>query len=315
MLGKMKSTRDAYSEVLVEMGELFPNLVVVDADTSLSTKSTMFGQKFPKRFFNVGIAEQNLIGVAAGFALVGKLPVATAYGAFIPAKCFDQIRNSIAYPNLNVKTFVSHTGLTTGADGATHQPLEDIAIMRTLPNYTVIEPSDGVETKKVIHEALKKKGPVHVRMHRHPVPTIYSEDFDYKIGKANILLDGSDVTLMACGVMVHRALEAGKQLQKEGISARVIDNHTIKPIDQKTIIKAAKDTGAIVTAEDHNIFGGMGSAVAEVLVENHPTYLRRVGVRDVFGESGSADDLLEKYGLTSENIIKNAKELLKLKET
>ncbi|MHA2059895.1 MAG: transketolase family protein [Candidatus Ranarchaeia archaeon] len=313
MSEKMQSTRDAYSEVLVEMGEQFPNLVVIDADTSLSTKSTMFGGKFPDRFFNVGIAEQNLIGVAAGFALAGKLPVATAYGAFIPAKCFDQIRNSIAYPNLNVKTFVSHTGLTTGADGATHQPLEDIAIMRTLPNYTVIEPADGVETKKAIHAALVKKGPVHVRMHRHPVPIIYSEDFDYKIGKANILQEGSDVTLVACGVMVHTALEAGKQLQKNGISARVIDNHTIKPIDQKTLIKAARDTGAIVTAEDHNILGGMGSAVAEVLAENHPTFMRRVGVNDTFGESGSANDLLQKYGLTVENIVQKAEELLKLK--
>lgn len=304
-----KATRDAYGEALAELGGENPNVVVLDADTSVSTKTQKFACKFPERFFNVGIAEQNLIGVAAGLALSGKIPYVSTYAVFAPGKCLDQIRNAVAYPNLNVKIVATHGGITVGEDGATHQAIEDISVMRAIPNMKVIVPADAVATKNFVKKVAYVKGPVYVRLSRPSIPIVYDEDFEFSIGKGVTLKDGSDITIFACGVMVAEALVAFDLLKKLRVSARVIDLHTIKPIDEDLIIEAAEETEGIVTAEDHNIIGGLGSAVAEVLAEKRPAPIRRVGVKDTFGESGDHKELMLKYGLTADNIAQAALDL------
>lgn len=299
----MMATRDAYGEALKELGKINKDIVVLDADLSGSTKTGVFAKEFPERFINVGIAEQNLIGTAAGLATTGKIPFASSFAMFAAGRAFEIIRNSVAYPKLNVKIAATHAGLTVGEDGASHQALEDISIMRTIPNMVVLNPADGVETKAAIKKAAEYKGPVYIRLGRSKVPVIFDEEsYEFEIGKGIKLREGTDVTIIATGIMVSLAMEAAEILKKEGLEARVINMHTIKPIDKDIILEAARETRAIVTAEEHNIIGGLGSAVAEVLVESYPTVMERVGVMDTFGESGNGDELLKKYGLTAENI-------------
>ena len=301
MIMEKMATREGYGKALAKLGAEYPDIVVLDADLAKSTKSYEFCKHYPERFFNMGIAEQNLMGTAAGLAASGKIVFASTFAIFATGRAFEQIRNSIAYPNLNVKIAASHAGLTVGGDGATHQAIVDISIMRSLPNMTVIAPADGIEAEKAVMAAVQYEGPVYIRLGRSAVPVIYGEEHEFKIGKASQLRDGQDVTIFACGIMVKESLQAAEELAGEGISVRVINMATIKPLDEEAIIRAAKETGAIVTAEEHSIIGGLGSAVAEVLVENAPVPLVRVGVKDTFGESGEPDELLEKYGLRKRN--------------
>lgn len=304
------ATRDAYGQALAELGALNDKVVVLDADLSKSTKTNDFKKVFPERFFNMGIAEQNLLGTAAGFAAAGKIPFASSFAVFAVGRAYDQIRNSIAYPKLNVKIAATHAGLTVGEDGGSHQMLEDIALMRALPNMTVIVPADGVETKQVIMAAAAYDGPVYIRLGRPKVPVLFDESYQFEIGKGVVLKDGADVTLVATGIMVSKAMEAAEALAADGISAAVVNISTIKPLDQQLIIEMAQKTGAMVACEEHNIYGGLGSAVAEVLVEHCPVPMARVGVEDSFGESGLPDQLLEKYGLTAANIADKAKAVI-----
>ena len=308
------ATREAYGNALAEYGT-DSRIVVFDADLSKSTKTNNFKKKYPERFFNMGIAEGNMMSTAAGMAACGKVAFASTFAVFASGRAFEQIRNSICYPRLNVKIGATHAGISVGEDGASHQAIEDIAIMRALPNMTVISPADAVETKYAVKAAIEHDGPVYLRLGRLSVPVIYDENnYKYEIGKGITLSEGNDATIIATGLMVHGALEAKDLLQKEGISARVVNIHTIKPIDADIIIKAAKETGVIVTAEEHNIIGGLGSAVAEVLVEHYPVPLIRVGVQDKFGKSGKPDKLMEMYGLTAADIVKKTKDVLKMKK-
>lgn len=304
------ATRDAYGKALVRLGEINRDVVVLDADLAGSTKTAKFRDKYPERFFNMGIAEQNLIGTAAGLALSGKIPFASTFAIFATGRAFEQIRNSVAYPNLNVKIAATHAGLTVGEDGASHQALEDIAVMRAVPNMTVIVPADGVETEQAVFAAAGHQGPVYLRLGRPGVPVIYGEDYRFEIGKANLLRPGKQVGLVAAGIMVSIALEAAEALQAEGIDAAVLNMSTIKPLDEEAVIQLAKTTGALVTAEEHNILGGLGSAVAEVVAEHCPVPVLRVGVEDVFGQSGTPGELLAEYGLTKEKIVEKAKEAI-----
>ena len=301
------ATRDAYGEALAELGAINDKVVVLDADLSKSTKTNDFKKVYPERFFNLGIAEQNLLGTAAGFAAAGKIPFASSFAVFAVGRAYDQIRNSIAYPNLNVKIAATHAGLTVGEDGGSHQMLEDIALMRAVPNMTVIVPADGVETKQVVMAAAEHEGPVYIRLGRPKVPVLLGDDYKFEIGKGVVLKEGTDVTLIGTGIMVSKAVEAAELLAADGISAAVVNISTIKPLDNALITEMAQKTGAVVTCEEHNIYGGLGSAVAEVLVENCPVPMARVGVEDKFGESGLPDELLEKYGLTAANIAEKAK--------
>ena len=307
---KKIATREAYGNALVKLGQMNENVVVFDADLSKSTKTAGFQKAFPTRFFNMGIAEQNLIGAAAGMSVAGKIPFASTFAMFATGRAFEVIRNSVCYPKLNVKVCATHAGLTVGEDGASHQSVEDISIMRSVPNMTVIVPADGVETEQIIFEVAKYNGPVYVRLGRSAVPTIFDENYKFEIGKGVEVQEGTDATVIACGIMVNEAMKAHDMLKEEGISLRVINMPTIKPIDTDIIIKAAKETKAIITAEEHSIIGGLGSAVSEVVVENCPVPVKRVGVKDTFGESGSPNDLLEKYGLTANDIVKAVKESL-----
>jgi len=302
--------RDALAEALLELGERDRRIVVIGADTSVSIKTSLFGDKFPDRFFNVGIAEANMVGIAAGLALAGKIPYVSTYSAFVPGKCLDQIRNAIAYQKLNVKIVSSHGGLTVGPDGASHQTVEDVAVMRAVPNLNVVVPADGPSARILITEAAKIPGPFYIRLARPNVPTVHQSSSDLHIGKAKVLREGSDVTLVGCGIMVNEAMEAAEMLNKERISAEVIDSHTIKPLDAQTIVKSARKTGHVVSAEEANIIGGLGGAIAETLGEHHPTRMLRVGIRDTYGESGEHPELLAKYGLTSKEIFRTAKTLL-----
>ena len=304
------ATRDAYGEALAELGAVNENIVVLEADLSKSTKTSDFKKVYPERFFNMGIAEQNMIGTAAGFAAAGKTPFASTFAVFAAGRAYDQIRNSIAYPNLNVKIAATHAGLTVGEDGGSHQMLEDIALMRALPNMTVIVPADGIETKQVIKAAAELEGPVYIRLGRPKVPVLFGDDYKFEIGKGVVLKEGTDVTLIGTGIMVSKAMEATELLAAEGISAAVVNISTIKPLDAELIITQAQKTGAVVTCEEHTICGGLGSAVAEVLVENCPVPMARVGVEDKFGESGLPDELLEKYGLSASNIAAKAKAVI-----
>ena len=307
------ATREAYGNALAEFGS-DNRIVVFDADLSKSTKTDNFRKKYPERFFNMGIAEGNMMATAAGMASCGKVVFASTFAMFAAGRAFEQVRNSICYPKLNVKIGATHAGLSVGEDGASHQAIEDIAIMRAIPNMTVISPADAVETKYAVKAAIEHEGPVYLRLGRLNVPVIYDESgYKFEIGKGIVLAEGNDAAIIATGLMVSAALEAKELLQQEGISARVIDIHTIKPIDVDIIVKAARETGAIVTAEEHNIIGGLGSAVAEVLSENYPVPLVRVGVQDKFGKSGKPDILLQMYGLTAADIVKSTKAALKKK--
>lgn len=308
-----KATREAYGETLKELGAKIPEIVVLDADLSASTKTAVFAKAFPDRFFDTGIAEGNMMSVAAGLAASGKIPFASTFAVFGAGRAYEQIRNSICYPNLNVKVAVTHAGLTVGEDGATHQMLEDIALMRALPNMTVVVPADAAETAQVIRWAASYQGPVYIRMGRAKVEDVISPDAEFVPGKSTTLADGSDVTIMACGIMTQQALQAAKMLAEEGISARVINMSSIKPIDEEAIVKAAKETGAIVTCEEHTVMGGLGSAVAEVVVRQCPVPMAMVGTEDVFGQSGKASEVLKVYGLTPEHIALEAKKLVEAK--
>jgi len=311
----MGDMRTGYGEALVELGAINKRVVVVGADTTESLKTALFGNKYPDRFFNVGISESNVVSVAAGLAMADKIAYASTYAAFIPGKCVDQIRNAIAYPNLNVKIVVSHAGLSVGPDGASHQQIEDLAITRAIPNMKVVVPADEVATRRLVHLIAEIDGTFYMRLTRPKSALVYEKNSaDYKLGKSNTLKDGSDATIIACGLMVPEAVDAANMLSKDGISCRVIDMFTIKPLDESAIIKAAQDTGAIVTAEEHNIYAGLGSAVAEVLVENKPIPMKRVGVKDTFGESGEHTELLIKYGLTANDIARSVQELVKVKK-
>jgi transketolase len=307
---KLESQRNYWAKALVELGRTRKDIVVVSADLSSSVKTSLFAAEFPERHFNVGIAEQNMMSIAAGLASCGKTAFASTFAAFGTGRVYDQIRQSIAYPELNVKIIATHAGITVGGDGATHQIVEDLALMRSLPNMTVIVPADGPETYKAIKAVADYKGPVYVRMGRADVPTITNSESKFQIGKATILRDGHDVSLIGCGIMVSRCLLAAEELQKHKISARVINLSTIKPIDVRTIIKAARETGGVVTAEEHSAVVGIGSAVAMVLVENAHVPMKRVGIPDVFGQSGDSDELMEKYGLTAENIVEAAHDVI-----
>lgn len=308
-----KATRDAYGETLKELGAIYPDLVVLDADLSASTKTQDFAKVYPERFFDCGIAEGNMMSVAAGLAAAGKIPFASTFAIFGAGRAYEQIRNSICYPKLNVKIALTHAGLTVGEDGATHQMLEDIALMRVLPNMTVIVPADAQETKAAVKWAASYQGPVYIRMGRAKCDDVTAENTPFVPGKATVLRKGYDITIIACGIMVGKALQAADILKGAGITARVINMSSIKPIDEDVIIKAASDTGAIVTAEEHQVQGGLGSAVAEVVVKHCPVPMAMFGVEDRFGESGKADDLLKAYGLTAAHIAETALQLYKRK--
>ncbi|MDD6214424.1 MAG: transketolase family protein [Firmicutes bacterium] len=306
-----KATRESYGAALAEFGS-DERIVVLDADLSKSTKTEMFKKVYPERFFNMGIAEANMMSVAAGLASTGKIVFASTFAMFAAGRAFEQIRNSIGYTKLNVKIGATHAGISVGEDGASHQCLEDIALMRTIPNMVVINPADDIEARLAVKAAIEHNGPVYMRFGRLAVEDVNPTDYKFEIGKGVQLADGNDVTIIATGLMVQMALEAHEMLKKDGISARVINIHTIKPIDKKIITKAAKETGAIVTAEEHSIYGGLGNAVTEVVCENAPCPVKIIGT-DRFGKSGKPAELFKEYGLTAENIYKNAKEIVKNK--
>ena len=314
-MGNKIATREAYGKALVKLSTLNENVVVLDADLSKSTKTADFKAVSPERFINMGIAESNMMGVAAGLSTCGKIPFASTFAMFAAGRAFEQIRNSICYPKLNVKVCATHAGLTVGEDGATHQSVEDISLMRSIPNMTVINPADAVETEAAILAVAEYNGPCYVRLGRLPVSVINnSENYRFEIGKGVTLAQGDDLTIVATGMMVELALEAKDELAKDGINARVINIHTIKPIDRYLLIKAAKETGAIVTAEEHSIIGGLGSAVAEVVTEECPVPVLKVGIKDTFGESGKPNELLKAYGLTVESIVEHSKKAISLKK-
>ncbi|OGS52400.1 MAG: transketolase [Euryarchaeota archaeon RBG_13_61_15] len=314
MAWKIESQRKQYGKALVELGKERGDIVVLDADLSSSTRTQDFASAFPERFFNVGIAEQNMMDTAAGLASSGKTVFVSTFAVFGTGRCYDQIRQSIAYPKLNIKIVASHAGITVGGDGASHQIIEDIALMRVLPNMSVIVPVDAPETYKVVKAISKTHGPVYVRIGRADVPTITDPSAPFEMDRAQIMREGKDVTLIGCGIMVSKCLEAADELMKHGVDARVINLHTIKPIDEKAIVKAARETGGVVTAEEHSVMMGMGSAVAMCLVENFHVPMKRVGIPDVFGESGGCDELMAKYGLTIDNIVEAAHDVLKRKK-
>jgi len=306
--------RDAYGETLVELGGKHPNIVVLDADLSKSTKTILFAKKYPERFFEMGIAEANMISAAAGFASCGKIPFASTFAVFATGRVYDQIRIDVAYSEANVKIFATHGGISVGKDGASHQMIEDLTLMRVLPNMTVLAPSDATQTRRLVELMATTKGPMYARIGRANAPLLYSkEDLrDLEIGKGLIVKDGSDVSIIACGTMVDQAVDASEQLGKEGVSVRVVDMHTIKPLDEKLVLKCARGTNAIVTVEEHSVIGGLGGAVSEVLAENGAFVpFKRIGVQDMFCESGEPDELFDKYGLSTAHIIKTVKKLLK----
>lgn len=311
---KKNATRIAYGEALKILAETNKDVVVLDADLSKSTKTETFKKACPERFFNVGIAEQDLIGVSAGLAAAGKIPFASSFAMFAAGRAYEIIRNSVAYPKLNVKIAATHAGITVGEDGASHQMLEDLSLMRTIPNMVVLNPADEVEAKAAVLAAAAYVGPVYIRLGRMEVPTIFDEaTYQFEIGKGVVIEEGTDVTLVATGIMVAAAVEAREILAAEGISARIVNIHTIKPLDNHIIIESAEKTGALVTAEEHSIYGGLGSAVSEVVVANKLVPVEVVGVKDTFGESGVPSDLLEKYGLTAKDLVAAAKKAISRK--
>lgn len=304
MFESKKATRESYGEALEKLGEKNEKIVVLDADLSSATKTNLFAKKYPNRFFDMGIAEQNMISTAAGMATCDKIPYVSTFAVFAAGRAYDQIRNSICYPKLNVKICATHAGITVGEDGATHQMIEDISLMRTLPNMTVISTSDDIQTKWVVEEISKINGPVYLRLARVSTPNIYEENHKFEIGKAIQIGDGVDGTVFATGVTVAEGLKAQQILKEKGIDVRIIDIHTIKPIDKDIIIKCAKETQKLISIEDHNIIGGLGTAISEVLVEEYPKKLIRLGIKDIFGKSGKAEELMKEFEITAEDIIK-----------
>lgn len=304
------ATRDAYGDALLELGKKRTDVVVLDADLSCSTKTAKFAKAFPERFFNMGISEQDMIGTASGLSLTGKLPFASTFAVFETGRAWEQIRQSISYPNLNVKLVATHSGITVAEDGASHQAIEDIALMRVLPNMTVIVPADGIETKQAINAVADYNGPVYVRLGRAKVPVVMPEDYKFEIGKAHIFHIGKDANIIAAGIMVSIAMQAAKTLKKQGIDAGVINMSTIKPLDIESLIKAAKASSLVVTAEEHSVIGGLGSAVCEFLADDHPVKIKRIGIKDTFGCSGPSDELMKLYGLTADDIVKTIRESL-----
>lgn len=300
------ATRAAYGKALVKLGELNPDVVVLDADLSKSTKTDGFAKNFPDRFIQMGIAEADMMGTAAGLAASGKIPFASSFAIFASGRAYDQVRQTAGYGRLNVKIGASHGGITVGEDGASHQSIEDLALMRVIPGMTVIVPADAVETEQAVFAAARHEGPVYIRTGRSPVPAVFDEKYEFEIGKAATVRSGKDVTIIACGVMLPVSLEAADILSEKGISARVLNMATIKPVDVEAVTRAAEETGAIVTAEEHSIIGGLGSAVCEVVCEVCPVPVERIGVRDVFGQSGTADELMKAYSLTSDDIVRAA---------
>ena len=308
---KKIATRDSYGSTLVELGEKYENLVVLDADLAAATKTGMFKNAFPERHFNCGIAEGNMVGIAAGLAAAGKVPFVSSFAMFVAGRAFEQIRNSVGYPHLNVKIGATHAGISVGEDGATHQCNEDIALMRTIPGMVVINPADDVEARAAVKAAFEYEGPVYLRFGRLAVPVINDRpDYHFELGKGVVLKEGKDLTIVATGLTVAPSLEAAQMLEKDGVSAKVINIHTIKPLDEELIVAAAKETGKVVTVEEHSIIGGLGSAVCDCLSEKMPTLTKKIGIRDVYGESGPALELLHKYELDAEGIYGQIKEFL-----
>ena len=307
------ATREAYGNTLKELGAKYPNLVVMDADLSGSTKTSVFAKEYPERFFNMGIAEQNMYGAAAGLALSGKIVCASTFAMFASGRAFEIIRNSIGYTHANVKVCATHAGITVGEDGASHQTFEDIALMRTIPGMTVVNPSDGASAAELLRQVIAMEGPAYVRLGRAAVPFFYSEETakDIKLGKGNTLREGKDITIIATGIMVSEAMKAAEELAVEGIDCRVIDMHTIKPLDEDIIVKASLETGKIVTAEEHSVIGGLGSAVAECVSQKAPCKVYMVGQKDTFGESGKPEELKAKYGMTASDIYKAVHVMMK----
>ena len=302
-INNKKATRQSYGEALLELGKENEKIVVLDADLSTATKTNLFAKEFPNRFFDMGIAEQNMITTAAGMATCGKIPYASTFAIFAAGRAYDQIRNSICYPKLNVKICATHAGITVGEDGATHQMIEDISLMRTIPNMTVISTSDDLETKWAVREASKINGPVYLRLSRLATPIIYDENQKFEIGKAIQIGNGTDGTIFATGVTVSEALKGQEQLKQKGIEVRVVDVHTIKPIDKEIVIKCAKETEKLVSIEDHNVIGGLGTAISEVLTDEYPAKLIRLGIKDTFGKSGKAEELMKYFKITAEDIV------------
>lgn len=307
---KKVATREGFGKALVELGKERNDFIVMDADLAAATKTGMFKKEFPNRFYDCGIAEQNMMGIAAGIAATGKRVIVSSFAMFAAGRAFEQVRNSIGYPHLPVIIGATHAGISVGEDGATHQCCEDISLMRTIPNMTIINPADAVEAFEAVKAAAEIDGPVYLRFGRLAVPVFNDDSYKFEFGKGVLLREGSDITVIATGLMVNEALIAHEQLKSEGINARIINIHTIKPIDRDIIIKAAKETGKIVTVEEHSIYGGLGSAVAEVVCEECPVPVHRIGVNDCFGESGPATELLVKYGLSADNIVKKVKAVL-----
>ena len=303
-----KAIRQSYGEALADLGKKNEKIVVLDADLSSATKTNIFAKEFPERFLDMGIAEANMIGTAAGLATCGKIPYVSTFAAFAAGRAYDQIRCSVCYPKLNVKICVTHSGITVGEDGATHQMIEDISMMRTMPNMTVMTTSDDVETKWAVEEISKIEGPVYLRLARVKTSRIYDENQKFEIGKAIQIGEGTDATIFATGVTVEQALIAKEELHKQGIEVRVVDMHTIKPIDKEMIIKCAKATKKLISVEDHSVIGGLGSAISEVLTENYPVKLKRIGIKDCFGRSGKAEELIKYFGIDSESIKKAVQE-------
>ncbi len=301
------ATRDAYGKALVELGEKNPDVLVLDADLAAATKTGAFKKAFPERFFDTGIAEGNMMGVAAGLATTGYTVFASSFAMFSAGRAFEQVRNTIAYPHLNVKIGATHAGISVGEDGASHQCCEDIALMRSIPGMVILNPADDIEARAAVLAAAEHDGPVYMRFGRLAVPRIFDEDYKFEIGKAVTLKEGSDVTIIATGLMVNEAIEAAKTLEAEGVSVELINMHTIKPLDKEAVIKAAKKTGCIVTAEEHNVIGGLGDAVCDAVCEEYPVPVVKLGVEDTFGKSGPAVELLHIFGLDAENIVKKAK--------
>lgn len=309
-----KATREGYGAALVKLGEKYDNLIVMDADLAAATKTGMFKKAFPDKFYDAGIAESNMIGIAAGLAATGHIVFASSFAMFAAGRAFEQVRNSIGYTHLNVKIGATHAGISVGEDGASHQCCEDIALMRTIPGMVILNPADDVEAEKAVFAAAEYEGPVYLRFGRLAVPRIFDEDYDFQIGKGVELTEGNDVAIIATGLMVNEALMAAEELKKEGINTRVINMATIKPLDKDIVIKAAKETGAIVTAEEHNVIGGLGGAVSEVICENYPVPVVKLGVEDTFGRSGPAVELLHLYGLDAEHIVAKAKQAIAMKK-
>ncbi len=307
-------TRDVYGDVLAELGKENKEIVALSADLAGSTKVSIFGKNFPDRFFNMGVAEQDMMGMAAGLAAAGKIPFVSTFAIFATGRAWEQIRQSICLPKLNVKIVATHAGITVGPDGASHQTVEDIGLMRGLPNMIVIAPGDGHEAAAAVKFAVNYKGPVYIRLSREKFPVIYDESFSFEKGKASLLKEGKDLTFVVCGIMVHIALEASKRLHEEGIEARVINSSSIKPLDKNLIIRAAKETGAIITGEEHSIINGLGSAVTELLAENYPIPAKRIGIEDCFGQTGDSGELMKHFGLTPEALVKAAKDILEVKQ-